>query len=145
MREYTYNFEKPVDEIIKAINREIDENNFQGTVSSDHIDIRRICTGYSRPTSYRLEADIIETENGCTLNGNFGYVKSWFVIAVVMTLIMFGYSAFMFIAFPQADIGKYLLIFSAIILLAYILMSFSKRKDVVNETEMIFKKINSEA
>lgn len=145
MKSYTYNFEKSVEEVLKAINREIEQNSFKGTITDKHIDIRRICTGYSRPTSYHLEADIIKTEDGCKLNGKFGYIKSWFIIAIVMAVIMFGYSAFMFIVFPQADIGKYLLIFSAIILLAYILMSFSKRKDVVNETEMIFKKINSEA
>lgn len=142
MKKFIYEFNKPIDEVIKGINAEIENNDFTGNVYGRHIELRCICDGYRHSTTYQLTADIEETNDGkCTLAGCFKYKSLWLIMTLVLVVLMFGYSSFMATAYTS-NVGKYLLVFSVIISIAYLYMSFSKRKDVISQTKRLFDKIN---
>ena len=143
MKKFTYEFDKPIDEVLKGINAEIENHDFTGNVDGRHIELRRICDGYRHSTTYQLTADIEETNDGkCTLAGCFKYKSLWLIMTLVFVVVMFGYSSFMATAYTS-NVGKYLLIFSVIISVAYFYMAFSKRRDVISQTQKLFDKINN--
>ena len=142
MKEYLYEFNKSVSEVITDINKSIEEDYFEGYTDGCHIELRTICEGYDLPTHYRLIADITNSASGkCVLKGTFGYSRRWLISTLTVVIFMTGFSSFMAVAYSNS-IGKYLIVFSVIVFFSYMLMAFFKRKSVIAQTEEIFNKIN---
>lgn len=142
MREYIYEFNKPSKNVLADIEKGIENNEFFGSVNNKNVELQRICEGYRYPSSYKLSAVIQDSSNGCILKGKYSYVASKAITALTLAIIMVAFSVFMAVAYTS-DIGKYLLVFSAVIIVAYGIMAFLKRKEVVRQTEKLFDKINS--
>jgi len=142
MKKYIYRFNKPADVVLNSINNDIKNKEFVGSVSNSNVELQRICDGYRHPSSYKLTAVVEENSSGCVLNGTFKYVTSRFVIVLLLAVIIVSFSAFMALAYTS-DIGKYLLFFSAVIIVAYNLMALLKRREVITQTEKLFDEINA--
>ncbi|MCI6007097.1 hypothetical protein ACTQ3M_10310 [Oscillospiraceae bacterium LCP25S3_E10] len=145
MRKYTYKFNKTSDIVLDRLNADIKQKKFTGKADSDGLQLRCVCDGYSRPSTYQLTASLTENsdEGRCTLHGEYRYITKDIIFIIIAVAVMLGFSAFMALAY-SSDIGKYLLGFSAIILAAYNFMALRKRRDVVKQTEKLFDEINSE-
>ena len=142
MRECVYEFNKPSKNVLNDIETEIQNNFLFGSVNNQNVELQFICDGYRYPSSYKLSAVVQDSDSGCILKGKYHYVMSKVIIALVLAVIMVAFSVFMAIAYTS-DIGKYLLGFSAMIIAAYGIMTFLKRKEVIRQTENLFDRINT--
>lgn len=142
MKEYIYEFNKSVSDVIGDINKGIEQEYFEGYTDGSHIELRTVCDGYDAPTHYKLVADVTDSDSGkCVLKGTFGYGRRWLISTLIAVVIMVSFSSFMATAYSNS-IGKYLIVFSVIVFFSYMLMAFFKRKSVIAQTEEIFDKIN---
>ncbi|MEE0858192.1 MAG: hypothetical protein U0M12_01825 [Acutalibacteraceae bacterium] len=143
MRKFTYKFNKPVAEVLVKIKDDIDKKEFIGNINGNNIELNRICEGYRSATTYKLTANLQNnSDGGCVLTGCFMYNPVEIITILILSVIMFAFSSFLAVVY-SGDIGKYLLVFSCIISVAYVVMTFFKRKDVVAQTKKLFDEINA--